>query len=310
MKRKFFLFLSILVLILSFLLLTSASREIGVFNSVNDDYIINLKKDLASLMLAYPRYITDFEVLDINNVYLILNSGEKILYDDGREKSYEEKLANPDIQDMLEVLYKFGPVEGLVPVNYNPGRTRLYPLMKEIYGSNQYEIEQNLEGISINSMNYSFNGNNFANYYLKSAIKELNSLAMDNPELWSFIYPLGGTYNFRYISRTNRLSPRAFGIAIDLASHKDDYWQWTTRQAGEDRLKSYPQAIVEVMEKNYFIWGGKWGQFDILHFEYRPEIIIKAKYFSDEIDVLWYENLPLDDRYVSEIVDLIEDKLN
>lgn len=309
MKIRIFLSLSVLVLILSSLLITSTSRDMVVYNSANDDYFITLKKDIASLMLAYPGYITNLEVLDINNVYLILNSGEKILYDDGKQKSYEEKLANPDIQDMLEHLYKFGPVEGLMPEDYNPGRVRLYPLLNEIYGSNQYEIEHNLEGISINSMNYSFNGNNFANYYLKSAIKELNSLAMDNPELWSFLYPLGGTYNFRYISRTNRLSPHAFGIAIDLASHKDDYWQWTTREAGEKRLKSYPQIIVDVMEKNYFIWGGKWGQFDILHFEYRPEIIIKAKYFSNEIDVSWYENLPLDDRYVSEIVGLIEDKL-
>lgn len=63
------------------------------------------------------------------------------------------------------------------------------------------------------------------------------------------------------------------------------------------------------MENNYFIWGGKWGQFDILHFEYRPEIIIKAHYFSNENDTDWFQNLPKNDSRVSEIVCLIEDRI-
>ena len=41
--------------------------------------------------------------------------------------------------------------------------------------------------------------------------------------------------------------------------------------------KTFPSAIVSLFEDNGFIWGGKWEHFDLMHFEYRPELIIKAK---------------------------------
>ena len=37
----------------------------------------------------------------------------------------------------------------------------------------------------------------------------------------------------------------------------------------------YPQEIVEIFEKHGFIWGGKWSHFDLMHFEYRPELLQK-----------------------------------
>jgi hypothetical protein len=49
-----------------------------------------------------------------------------------------------------------------------------------------------------------------------------------------------------------------------------DYWKWSIRIQGQIRLKVYPNEISKVFEKNYFIWGGKWGHFDIMHYEYLP----------------------------------------
>ncbi|MGI5849132.1 MAG: M15 family metallopeptidase [Christensenellales bacterium] len=40
------------------------------------------------------------------------------------------------------------------------------------------------------------------------------------------------------------------------------------RRSAGPRAK-YDEGIVRVMESHYFIWGGKWSYFDILHFEYR-----------------------------------------
>jgi D-alanyl-D-alanine carboxypeptidase len=34
-----------------------------------------------------------------------------------------------------------------------------------------------------------------------------------------------------------------------------------------------PFDIVQIFEKHGFIWGGKWGHFDTMHFEYRPELL-------------------------------------
>jgi hypothetical protein len=40
-------------------------------------------------------------------------------------------------------------------------------------------------------------------------------------------------------------------------------------------LDDYPQAIVELFEKQGFIWGGTWSHFDLMHFEYCPELLQK-----------------------------------
>ncbi|SNS52536.1 hypothetical protein SAMN05446037_101236 [Anaerovirgula multivorans] len=208
--------------------------------ALSKEYENTLKKDIFSLMMAYPEYILDIEVIDKNQVYLILKSGKKLIYDGKKEKTALEKLQNPDLQDMMEQKYMLGSIDALMPQDYNPGRIRAYSLSKEVYGNNQSEIERNLTGITLNSTHHRFNANNSAAHFLKNAIAELNQLAKNNPELWGYMYPIGGTYNYRYIAKTNMLSPHAFGISIDLAIHKNDYWQWTARIEREKRLKGYP----------------------------------------------------------------------
>ena len=37
------------------------------------------------------------------------------------------------------------------------------------------------------------------------------------------------------------------------------------------------KALCRAFEDAGFIWGGKWHEFDLMHFEYRPELICKAK---------------------------------
>ena len=34
---------------------------------------------------------------------------------------------------------------------------------------------------------------------------------------------------------------------------------------------------MAAFENEGFIWGGKWHEYDLMHFEYRPEIICKAR---------------------------------
>ncbi|AKL94626.1 D-alanyl-D-alanine carboxypeptidase [Clostridium aceticum] len=310
MKKYIILLLLILIGIFSVKALSDFKKTTEIGSTyTSKEYAETLRKDLFSLMMAYPEYIVDIEVVNNDEVYLVLKSGQKLLYDDKKEKSPSEKLENPDLQDMMEEIYVLGSIDKLMPEDYNPGRLRVYPLLKGVYGGHQSEIEKNLTGVTINGAQHRFNGNNSAADFLKDAIAELNDLAQHHPTLWGYMYPIGGTYNFRRIAKTNRLSPHAFGISIDLASNKNDYWQWTTRAEGEKRLKTYPKTLVEVMEKNFFIWGGKWGQFDILHFEYRPEIIIKALYFGNEEKRLWYEDLPVEDLRVSNTIWLIEERL-
>jgi hypothetical protein len=221
-------------------------------------------------------------------------------------KSFEQKLSNPDLQDMMEQAYPLETTKKLMDKNFDPGRFRVYPLLKDVYGGTQSQVEKRLKLVSFGGSRQ-FNGSNSAAQSLQSAARELALLAKSSRKISAAIYPGSGTYNYRVISGTNLLSPHAFGIAIDLARDKRDYWKWATTEQGQSRLLEYPEEVVQVFQKHGFIWGGKWNHFDILHFEYRPEIILKAKYFgsSDRENKQWYEGAPLYDENVKNCMDKI-----
>ena len=40
---------------------------------------------------------------------------------------------------------------------------------------------------------------------------------------------------------------------------------------------SIPFEIVEIFERNGWVWGGRWYHYDTMHFEYRPEVIVTEK---------------------------------
>jgi hypothetical protein len=103
------------------------------------------------------------------------------------------------------------------------------------------------------------------------------SAELDKHSEWKDYLKSAGTFNWRVVSGTNRLSPHSFGIAIDLNTDYSNYWQWDCKCTDENTELSYknqiPQGIVDIFEKHGFIWGGKWYHYDTMHFEYRPELL-------------------------------------
>jgi len=267
-----------------------------------NSYEINMKRDLLSLIMAYPEFISSFEKDVSGKVYVIMESGNRILYDDKISKTYEQKLANADLQDTMEMLYPLSDISELMDDNYDPGRLRCYNFLKEVYGGSRQQIEKNLKSVTIGGKVCSFNSRNGASFALKQATKELSVSARNN------IFPVNGTYNYRVIAGTNQLSPHAFAIAIDFRSDKRDYWKWASRDQGQQRLREYPREVVKVLEKNNFIWGGKWAHFDILHFEYRPELLIKARYHVEDFEMAgsWYYGFPSEDKIISSYIEVID----
>ncbi|AGX44790.1 M15 family metallopeptidase [Clostridium saccharobutylicum] len=273
------------------------------------NYETEMKQDILVLMLAYPQYIVGVEKKSDDEIYLIMKSGKKIIYDDKKQKSHEEKLNNPDLQDMLEQVYPLDKSADIMDKSFDPGRARHYELLSEVYGGSRQSIEKNLTSLHYGYTNYQFNSKNKANICLEAALKEIMPLAKTRGDISSILYPASGTYNYRVIAGTGRLSPHSYGIAIDLKSDKRDYWKWSSEKQGKTRLADYPKELVEAFEKNNFVWGGKWGHFDILHFEYRPEIILKAKYFGNfNNDRKWYEGAPVEE-YTKKCIDIIEKEL-
>lgn len=300
MKKKIIIIVALLI-----------SIFVSPVKALTDDYYTTMKQDILCLMMAYPEYITDVEKSNDGKVYVVTKSGKKILYDDKNSKSFQQKMYDTDLQDMLEQLYPIGIINGVMEKDFDPGRIRSYSLLKEVYGGDRKSIESNLKMANLAYRRFQFNGNNNASKSLENAVKELMPISQKNPNVSKALFPSSGTFNYRCISGTSLLSPHSFGIAIDLARDRRDYWKWVSKEEGDKRIQEYPKEIIDTFEKNGFVWGGKWSHFDILHFEYRPEIILKSRYFGQKNsnDKFWYSQALYNDKLIKGYIQKIDEKL-
>ncbi len=228
---------------------------------------------IQQLQNAYPQYINTTERDGDGYLWVTMASGDRLLFDDRREKSPEEALNAPDLQDMLAQPYSCGPVLVAPQPQEHPGRVRVEAFFKSVYGANRASVEQNLVPVSFLGKRVLFNGQNNAAEALRHVGQELSSLLAQHPSYKAFVLPVSGTMCWRTVSGTDRLSAHSFGIAIDLAAKRNTYWRY---QGGPGPLleerQRFPAEIVEIFEKNGFVWGGKWWEYDLMHFEYRPEL--------------------------------------
>ncbi len=276
-------------------------RAVAVFAQEKIDEDRTTRRDLLVLILAYPGAITCVRRGDDGLIYVVMKSDDEIIYDDRMEKSFEEQLYSADLQDAMAMDYPLGSISTLMKDNTDPGRIRCYAFLHAVYGNTQHDIEQNLKNTPLVSGWYQVAVQ--ASPPLETAMEQLSNLAQENPAAYGDVFPLNGTYNYRMIEGTGTLSPHAFGIAIDLCSRPGDYWRWATREQGQKRLDEYSPDVVRIMEDHGFIWGGKWAHFDFLHYEYRPELILKARYASDAQP--WYAGFP-NDAQTREYIEVID----
>ena len=113
---------------------------------------------------------------------------------------------------------------------------------------------------------------------LKNVAALLEKLIAQFPVYKKYLYPpLGGTFAWRYIAHEKNLSMHSFGVAIDINTTYSNYWLWETGSDGILHFRNrIPPIIAEIFEQNGFVWGGKWYHYDTMHFEYRPELLLKA----------------------------------
>ncbi|MFN3146838.1 MAG: M15 family metallopeptidase [Paracoccaceae bacterium] len=107
----------------------------------------------------------------------------------------------------------------------------------------------------------------------------LDAIAAMGPAFDVYFEKSGGSFNWRTIAGTDRLSVHSFGIAVDLNTDLGGYWRWSGATPGavaayDNRM---PEPLVAAFERYGFIWGGKWHHFDGMHFEYRPELILYSR---------------------------------
>lgn len=233
-----------------------------------------IPEGLQRLQKAYPDFVVK---VDANS--LTLKDGTVYPYDDGKKnKSFQQLLDEPDLEDQFRYAYpsKFPGKDGL-SVNSDPGRIRFMPFYMKMYGNSQEEVRANLreivwlpKTIGTKLLVTKVNG---VDKKLEAISAELEKL----PELKQYLENPGGTFLWRVIKGTNRLSMHSFGMTIDINVKYSHYWQWDCKCTNEDAKLGYrnsiPKQVVEIFEKNGFIWGGKWYHYDSMHFEYRPELL-------------------------------------
>jgi hypothetical protein len=202
--------------------------------------------------------------------HIVFSDGTKLLYDDGRKKSFDELLNHADIQDMFHFSYPRGADSyGAPSKNYDPGRIRNEAFMKKIYGNSPNAVRARLTTVLFaHGKRIRVTRVEGINKKFEAIAKELRALPV---KYHKYFAQIGGTFTWRVIAGTNRLSSHSFGSTMDINVKYSAYWRWSK---GAYRYRNQiPHKIVEIFEKYGFIWGGKWYHYDTMHFEYRPELL-------------------------------------
>jgi hypothetical protein len=234
-----------------------------------DTLMDSIPNEVKKIMAVYPA------VIGYSQNYILLSDGTRLLYDDGKTKAQSELLENPDIEDMFAYRYKHWN-DTPIPKFYDPGRIRVDSFFMKIYGQTKEDVQKNLVRVRWcpKLVNQEIQVTRINNVHLKidSISRELDEL----PQYKEYLQKIGGTFNWRKISGTTRMSMHSFGMTIDINAQFSHYWQWDCQCKNENSDLTYrnkiPIEIVRIFEKYGFIWGGNWYHYDTMHFEYRPEL--------------------------------------
>ena len=235
---------------------------------------------LTSLLAANPQCLVQGYpniVKTANEQNVILTNGTTFSYRTASSRlTWDEKINNADLETQLSQSYDSGGIDTPPPYLFDPGRLRYQPFFQALYGKDKKEIEQNLVTIEWPTLKGNIklraNKNEGVAAQLFKVGQEIAKLPKSD-RIWA---EGASTYEYRVIKDTNRLSLHSFGIAIDLAPTKTQYWkdEAPSEMAKIGYKNTMPLSIVRIFEKHGFIWGGRWYHYDTMHFEYRPELLL------------------------------------
>lgn len=232
----------------------------------------DLKDHLNRLLKAYPDWIQGFD-----DQTLIMKDGRKFaISDQSTNKTFNELLAKPDIDDMFYAVYPAGTTPRQPEENNDPGRVRFEPLFVAMYGDcNKHRLLGRFRTIHWlprhQGGHVSITTVNGVDKALEAASRELDNLP---DSVIKYLKPTSGTFNCRKIAGSTARSMHAYGAAIDINDKFGNYWRRTHGSAKYPEWRNQvPIEIVRIFEKHGFIWGGYWYHYDTMHFEYRPELL-------------------------------------
>jgi len=224
------------------------------------------------LVEAYPEHLSH-----IDGNHVVWKDGTRMQLDHGRRYSdHDAWLDNACLRDQLLQCYAHADHTSAPALNFDPGRARYEPFFRKMYGFNKKEVEANLTDIvwmpGVFNQKLRVSKVNNVHRKLEAVSRELAALPKS---FHKYLRKPGGTFNWRVIAGTKRLSMHSFGVTIDINVLESHYWRNTFPDSnGRYRYRNnIPLEIVRIFERHGFIWGGRWYHYDTMHFEYRPELL-------------------------------------
>jgi len=235
---------------------------------------------LTCLATAYPEHL----LAPTSSRSLESRHGQTYPFDpQATYQHFEDELNKADLYSQIRQHYALGRLNSAPARQSDSGRLRHQPLFLDMYGHSASKVAANLVSIFWTPCRceLQFSKINGAAYALEAV-----GQAIEQAGLSRYVSQPIGTFNWRNIAGTQRLSMHAFGIAIDfqLPGSLGRYWKWDLALHQHKHEKDwYPSEIlqdealnriVSIFESHGFIWGGKWWHYDSIHFEYRPELAL------------------------------------
>lgn len=227
----------------------------------------------TALLLAYPG-------LTVAKGTVTLPDGTALPMGDDADRPPALRLTDANLREMFHDIYPLTdlPAAREVPW-FDPGRARHQPFFLAMYGASKAEVRSRLvriSGIAPGMPEFQLTRSQGVACQFEAALHDIAALSDD----WRPAFKdAAGSFLWRKIAGTDRLSAHSFGIAFDLNAQLGGYWRWSGRPEGDAGAyeNHIPMAVVAAFERRGFIWGGKWHHFDGMHFEYRPEILLYAR---------------------------------
>ena len=246
-----------------------------------------LRNEVSALLEVYGKHFQVMEERDGDLVFRI--NGSWIYYRDGKMLS-EDHCRDEDRYDSIFYPYPIGKLTRIPPYRELPRRAPDF--LNLLFGQTERKIRNQCQLISF--LNHKAFVNRICVEALKQVEKEIMHLTETVTAVRDYVDHLHILYSFqsKQVVGSENNSYHSYGLAIDLVPlsyhGKHVYWKWSrvfNKKWYDIPLESRwspPQEVIDAFENNGFIWGGKWCHFDVIHFEYRPEIIRLAKTEDDK----------------------------
>ena len=180
--------------------------------------------DTAALIRAYPDFLAG-----VDGQNLLWKDSTKMPLTRNTASSYTERLNQPGLLDQLDAPYPDCAPLGIPALNSDPGRARYEPLFLKMYGASAAQVRQHLEGVNWFGQTVQVTSINGAAASLRQVAQEVGQ----HPDLLRYTRPSAGTFLWRRVAGTPRLSVHSFGAAIDLNTAYSDYWLWRGFREGQ-----------------------------------------------------------------------------